>query len=110
MEAYLMRCVLGLCLAAMLGACGSGGNASAGTGGNVRDGERVCMAFRNSGVAASCSVDNSQKVIFVTVHTSSNEARKMCRGFLSEMSDVGVTGWRVTIRALSGSVLATCKG
>ena len=104
MEAY-MRCVLGLCLAAMLGACGGGGSS---TRGNASDGESVCNAFRSSEIAVSCSVDNSRQVIFATIHTSSNEAGKMCPGMLSEMSKVGVTGWRLTIRALSGQVLATC--
>ena len=104
MEAY-MRCMLGLCLAAMLGACGDGAPP---TRGNASDGELVCVAFRSSEIAASCSVDNSRRVIFATIYTSSSEASKMCPGMLSEMSKVGVTGWRLTIRALSGQVLATC--
>lgn len=104
MEAY-MRCVFGLCLAAMLGACGGGGSPARGY---ASDGERVCTVFRDSGIALSCSVDNYEKVIFATIHTNSIEAGKMCPGMMSQMNEVGITGWRLTIRALSGQVLATC--
>ena len=105
MQAY-MRCVLGLCLAAALGSCGGGGSPARD---NTSDGELVCKAVRASG-AASCSVDNARKVIFATYYTTRDEAVKMCPSMLSEMSKYGVTGWRLTIRALSGSVLATCRG
>ena len=107
---FLRHCatVVAISLVILIAACSEGSPTRGNTRGNASDGELICKAVRGTELAASCSVDNSRKVIFVTVHTSSNEAGKICRGMLSEMNKVGVTGWRVTIRALLGHVLATC--
>ena len=97
----MRRVLLALALGLFLSACG--GNEAA-----VSDGDLFCRAAHKSDFIASCSVDEIKKVIFLAIHTNSHEANKMCSGMLSMSKQVGMTGWRITIRGLSGNTLATC--
>ena len=71
-------------------------------------GSDICRWSRNAG-ASSCSIDQSNQIIFMTVHTNASEASKMCHGMQSMLRQYGGTGWRITIRSLLGPVLATCR-
>ena len=54
----------------------------------IDDAYRFCAAIESTGMASGCEISGAKGTIDVTMDTNSSEARKMCKGMVSQMASM----------------------